>query len=82
MWCTDINNSRCSMPIYDERYFLPIHVYDTATSRPVAVLLRPGKTPSGREIVGHLRRLVRRIRRHWPTTKIMLRGDAHYSGFL
>jgi Transposase DDE domain group 1 len=25
---------------YDERCFLPIHVYDTATSRPVAVLLR------------------------------------------
>src|SRR5690348_18056643 len=33
---------------HDERCFLPIHVYDTATSRPVAVLLRPGKTPSGR----------------------------------
>ena len=44
---------------YDERCFLPIHVYDTATSRPVAVLLRPGKTPSGQEIRGHLRRLVR-----------------------
>ena len=42
---------------YDERCFLPIHVYDTATSRPVAVLLRPGKTPSGQEIRGHLRRL-------------------------
>ena len=51
---------------YDERCFLPIHVYDTATSRPVAVLLRPGKTPSGIEVRGHLRRLVRRIRRHWP----------------
>jgi hypothetical protein len=36
---------------YDERCFLPIHIYDTATSRPVAVLLRPGKTPSGQEIV-------------------------------
>src|SRR5947209_20028702 len=45
---------------YDERCFLPIHVYDTATSRPVAVLLRPGKTPSGIEVRGHLRRLVRR----------------------
>lgn len=28
---------------YDERGFLPIHVYDIATSRPVAILLRPGK---------------------------------------
>src|SRR5689334_1856988 len=63
---------------YDERCFLPIHVYDTATSRPVAVLLRPGKTPSGTEIRGHLRRLVRRIRKHWPATRITIRGDGHY----
>ena len=41
---------------YDERCFLPIHVYDTDRSRPVAVILRPGKTPSGVEIRGHLRR--------------------------
>src|SRR5204862_4717236 len=63
---------------YDERCFLPIHVYDTATSRPVAVLLRPGKTPSGTEVRGHLRRLVRRIRKHWPATRITIRGDGHY----
>ncbi len=63
---------------YDERCFLPIHVYDTATSRPVAMLLRPGKTPSGREIRGHLRRLVRQIRSHWPRTRITIRGDSHY----
>jgi len=64
---------------YDERCFLPIHVYDTATARPVAILLRPGKTPSGREVRGHLRRLLRRIRRHWPNTRLTLRGDGHYA---
>jgi hypothetical protein len=63
---------------YDERCFLPIHVYDTAVARPVAVLLRPGKTPSGKEVRGHLRRLVRRIRQHWPATHITIRGDGHY----
>ena len=63
---------------YDERCFLPIHVYDTATSRPVVVLLRPGKTPSGEEVRNHLRRLIRRIRRHWPQTRITIRGDGHY----
>jgi hypothetical protein len=63
---------------YDERCFQPIHVYDTATSCPVAVLLRPGKTPSGVEIRSHLRRLLRRIRRHWPATRITIRGDGHY----
>jgi hypothetical protein len=64
---------------YDERCFLPIHVYDTATSRPVAVLLRTGTTPSGVEIRGHLRRLVRRIRSHWLNTRLTIRGDSHYA---
>ncbi|MCW3477464.1 IS1380 family transposase [Limobrevibacterium gyesilva] len=63
---------------YNERCFLPIRVYDTATSRPVAVLLRSGKTPSGDEIRHHLTRLVRRIRSHWPTTRLTIRGDGHY----
>src|SRR6202051_4563159 len=64
---------------YDECCFLPIHVYDTERSRPVAVILRPGKTPSGVEVRAHLRRLVRRIRSRWPTTRILFRGDGHYS---
>src|SRR5215204_3381293 len=42
---------------FDERCFFPIHVYDTATGRPVAMILRPGKTPSGVEVRGHIRRL-------------------------
>ncbi|EJU09354.1 transposase of ISsp1 [Sphingomonas sp. LH128] len=63
---------------HGERCFLPIHVYDTATGRPVAMLLRTGKTPSGAEAAGHLRRLVRHIRRHWPDTHITIRGDGHY----
>jgi hypothetical protein len=62
---------------YDERCFLPIHVYDTATSRPMAMLLRPGATPSGKEVRNHLHRLVRRIRRHWPDTHLTIRGDGH-----
>ena len=64
---------------YDERCFLPIHVYDTEKSRPVAVVLRPGKTPGGVEVRAHLRRLVRHIRTRWPTTRITFRGDGHYA---
>ena len=63
---------------YDERCFLPIHIYDAATGHCVLTLLRPGKTPGGKEIRGHVRRLIRRIRAHWPDTAITLRGDSHY----
>jgi hypothetical protein len=63
---------------YDERCFSPIHVYDAASGHCVVTILRPGKTPDGKEVRGHLRRLVRRIRRHWPNTVITIRGDSHY----
>jgi len=59
----------------------------------VLTILRPGKTPDGKEVRAHLRRLVRRIRMHWPNTQITsaadafrhigslrdpIRGDSHY----
>jgi hypothetical protein len=64
---------------YEDAYcFKPIHVYDAATGRPVVIILRPGKTPSGKEVRGWLRRIVGQIRTHWPTTKLTIRGDGHY----
>lgn len=64
---------------HDDAYcFKPIHVYDTATGRPVLMLLRPGKVPSGREVRAVLYRLIKRIRLHWPKTAITIRGDSHY----
>src|SRR5580698_515541 len=58
---------------YDERCFLPIHVYDAASGHCVLTVLRPGKTPDGKEIRGHIRRLVHRICLHWPKTRITFR---------
>ena len=62
----------------DERCFQPIHVYDAETGHCVVTILRPGKTPDGKEVRAHIRRLVRRIRRHWPATIVTIRGDSHY----
>ena len=64
---------------HGERGYAPIHVYEAETARPVAFVLRPAKTPSGREVAGHVRRLIRRIRAQWPETRILLRGDGHYA---
>jgi len=64
---------------YDTRCFLPIHVYHVESGKPVVVFLRPGKTPSGAEVRTVLKHLVRRLRRHWPDTWIVFRGDSHYA---
>ena len=63
---------------YNEHCFLPIHVYEATTGKPVAVILRPGKTPDGAEVALVLRHVVRRIRARWPRVDILVRGDSHY----
>jgi hypothetical protein len=63
---------------YDGRCFLPIHLYEATTGKPVAVILRAGKTPDGVEVRDVIARVVRRIRRRWPNVEITVRGDSHY----
>jgi hypothetical protein len=63
---------------YGERCFLPIHVYEAISGKPVAVILRPGRTPDGAEVALVLRHVIRRIRARWPRVEILVRGDGHY----
>lgn len=62
---------------YDEYGFQPIVVFD-GEGRLVGAVLRPARRPTGKEAAAHIRRLIRAIRRHWPTTEILLRADSHY----
>ena len=62
---------------YDSRCFLPIPIYEATTGKPVAVILRPGKTPAGAEVAMVLRQVGKAIRAHWPRVEILIRGDSH-----
>ena len=72
------SSSRCSTLIVKSAVPADQRI-DTAHSQPVAVVLRPGKTPGGVEVRAHLRRLVRHIRTRWHKTRITFRGDGHYA---
>src|SRR5437764_705631 len=71
---------------YDSRCFLPIHIYEATTGKPVAIILRPGKTPDGAEVTLVLRHVIGRIRARWPAVEIVvhssfwLRNGNHRSG--
>ena len=56
-----------------------MHIYEATTGKPVAVILRPGKTPGGAEVALVLRHVVKAIRAHWPRVEILIRGDSHYA---
>ena len=60
---------------YDGRCFLPIHIYEAGSGKPVAVILRPGKTPGGAEVA----LVLRASRSYWPAVDILIRGDSHYA---
>lgn len=58
--------------------FQPILIFEAATHKPVAAIMRPGKRPSGQEAAQLLRHVIRRIHSNWPRVAITVRGDAHY----
>jgi len=58
--------------------YKPVHIYDAASQKPVCMLLRPGKRPSGAEAASILRHVIARIRANWPRVCITVRGDGHY----
>jgi hypothetical protein len=60
------------------RLILPIHVYGAISGKPVAVMLRPGKTPDGAEVALVLRHVIRAVRARWPKVDMLVRGDSHY----
>src|SRR6266436_8917084 len=63
---------------HDERGFASMHIYHVASGTPLAAILRPARTPKGSEVATVIKHVTRRLRRHWPNTRIVWRGDSHY----
>jgi hypothetical protein len=64
---------------YDAYCYLPLNIYEGQSGKLITSILRPGRRPTGEEIVSILKRVVGAIRRAWPEVSILLRGDGHFS---
>jgi hypothetical protein len=62
----------------NERGFSPMHINHVASSTPVVAILRAARTPAGTEVRTVVKHVTRRIRTHWPETRLIWRGDSHY----
>src|SRR5262245_17996951 len=62
---------------HDERGFAPIHIYHVASGMPVAAILRPARTPKGTEVCTVIKHVTKRLRRHWPNTRLHSRDGSH-----
>ena len=65
---------------YGSHCYLPLMIFDGNSGALVAAILRPGKRPFGDENAMIMRRVLTLIRRHFPETHILVRGDGHFSG--
>ena len=64
---------------YQSTCYLPLIIFEGLSGALVAAVLRPGKRPTGAENAMILKRVLRRIREHFPHTHILVRGDGHFS---
>lgn len=64
---------------YQSTCYLPLMVFEGLSGALVAAVLRPGKRPTGAENAMILKRVLKRIREHFPHTQILVRGDGHFS---
>ena len=64
---------------YRKHCYMPLTIFDGLSGKLITAILRAGKTPTGRENAMIMKRVLARIRRQWPKTHIILRGDGHFS---
>ena len=60
---------------YDQHQYFPMMIFEGETGMPLGAWLRPGTVHAGCDAVEDLRRIVDRLREHWPDVVIFVRGD-------
>lgn len=63
---------------YGDYCFMPLHIYEGLSGKLIASILKPGRRSKSLNVFAILRRLVDYLRKSWPDTMIILRGDSHF----
>src|SRR5699024_4235561 len=64
---------------YGDDCYLPLLIFEGLSGRLISAILRPGKSPTGRENAAILKRVFTGLRQHWPDTPIVVRGDMGFA---
>jgi hypothetical protein len=79
----DATYGQQELSFYNHHYghycYLPLLVFEANSGALVTAVLRPGKRPTGAENAMIMKRVFALLRKHWPQTQLLLRGDGHFS---
>ena len=64
---------------YQDYCYLPLMIFEGDSGKLITAILRPGKTPTGKENAAILKRVIKLIRKRWPKTHLLVRGDSHFA---
>lgn len=64
---------------YQQHMYHPLLIFDGETDQLLTAVLRPGTVHASRGVVAVLRRLLRRLRRRWPSVPIEIRADSGFA---
>ena len=64
---------------HDEYCYMPYFIFDGRSGKLITSILRPGKRPDGKQIRAIIKRVIKKIRKVWPTVGILVRGDSHFA---
>lgn len=65
---------------YGQHQYFPMLIFEGETGMPLGAWLRPGTMHAGCGAVDMLRRIVDRLREHWPEVTVLVRGDHGLAG--
>jgi hypothetical protein len=84
--CDDTNNNtygQQELNFYNHHYgehcYMPLHIYEGLSGKLVTTILKPGRRDKQNNIAAFLKTLISHLRKHWPQTMIIVRGDSHFA---
>ncbi len=63
---------------YGDYCFMPLHVYEGISGKLITTILKPGRRSKSVNVFSVLKRIIEYLRKHWPNTLIVFRGDSHF----
>lgn len=84
--CDDTNNNtygQQELNFYNHHYgehcYMPLHIYEGLSGKLVTTILKPGRRDKQNNIAAFLKKLISFLRKQWPQTMIIVRGDSHFA---
>ena len=84
--CDDTNNDtygQQQLTLFNSYYhghcYMPLHIYEGLSGKLITTILKPGRRNKQNNVASLLKKIFRHLRKQWPDTMIIIRGDSHFA---